>query len=426
MSQGNTSTSFGALLKQYYTDEVVADSTYDKNPLLAMLPKSEDITGSYYNVPVIYGQGQGRSAVFTTAQNVGAVDGTAVANFQVPLVQNWEDATISSQLILQSGNDRGAFLKAATQVTDGQLKNLALDLEISLFGDGSGARGVISASTTIASPTISFVNPKSALNFEVGMRLDLAAASETGSLRALAGGAGVYPVVGSVNRIAGSITLVNAAGAAININNSSYGWTSPATGDVLFQAGDQGLKMYGLQSWLPYGGPASNDSFTNSGVNRSLDNVRLAGLYMNGAGLSTEECLIKAAAAVSEQGDDVTHFFMNFPKFAALASSLSSKVQITNVMMTPTVGFRYIEIMGPSGPIKVVPSRACPATNIFGLKLSEWELVSVRKAVFVWDLDGRDSLRQGSDSGLEMRFMSFSNLVCHKPSANINVQVASA
>jgi hypothetical protein len=147
---------------------------------------------------------------------------------------------------------------------------------------------------------------------------------------------------------------------------------------------------------------------------------------MNGAGLSTEECLIKAAAAVSEQGDDVTHFFMNFPKFAALASSLSSKVQITNVMMTPTIGFRYIEIMGPSGPIKVVPARACPSTSIFGLKLSEWELVSVRKAVFVWDLDGRDSLRQGSDSGLEMRFMSFSNLVCHKPSANINVQVASA
>lgn len=425
MSQGNTSTSFGALLKQYYTDDVVADATYDKNPLLTMLPKAENITGSSYNVPVIYGQGQGRSAVFSTAQNVGAVDGTAVAVFQVPLVQNWEDATISSQLILQSGNDRGAFLKAATQVTDGQLKNLALDLEISLFGDGSGARGVISAGTTIASATISFVNPKSALNFEVGMRLDLAP-TETGSLRVLAGGAGIYPVVGSVNRIAGSISLVNAAGTAININNTSYGWTVPATGDVLFQAGDQGAKLAGLAAWLPYGGPASNDSFSNSGVNRSVDNVRLAGLYMNGAGLSTEECLIKAASAVSEQGDDITHFFMNYPKFAALCSSLSSKVQITDFRATPAVGFRYIEIMGPSGPIKVVPSRACPSTSIFGLKLSEWELVSVRKAAFVWDLDGRDSLRQGTDSGLEMRFMSFSNLVCHKPSANINIQVASA
>ena len=36
-------------------------------------------------------------------------------------------------------------------------------------------------------------------------------------------------------------------------------------------------------------------SFTNSGINRSLNNVRLAGLWMNGAGVATEEALLKAA-----------------------------------------------------------------------------------------------------------------------------------
>lgn len=444
MSQSNTISSFGALLKEYYTDDAVRDASYEDNPLFAMMPKNEMVTGKHYNVPVIYGQGQGRSASFVNAQQNGTVSGTSSAVFQVALLDNWADATISSDLILSSGNDRGAFMKAATQVTDGQLKNLAVDTELSLFGDGTGLRGTVAASATgltSATGVITFANPKSALNFEVGMLVVSAATatstvdnSGTSCIGVVTAGATGGAIVGKVDRLNGTITIVNTSGTQVAPNDASYGLPSIAGGRLLYALGDQtpgvtvssSAKLLGLAAWLPYGGPASNDSFTSSAVNRSLDPVRLAGCWFNGVGLSTEEALIKSAALVSEQGDKVTHDFMNYPKFAAFASGLSSKVQIVDFRATPEVGFQSIDIMGPAGPIKVVPARSCPATNIFGLKLSEWELVSVRKAIFVWDLDGRPSLRQGSDSGVEMRFMSYSNAVCHKPSAQVNVSVQSA
>ena len=100
MSQGNTSGSYAALLKRFYTKDVVADASYDKCPLLAMLPKNEKVVGSDYNVPVIYSQGQGRSQTFPTAQTVGAVSGTSSAVFRFQLVEDWQDSTISSALVL--------------------------------------------------------------------------------------------------------------------------------------------------------------------------------------------------------------------------------------------------------------------------------------------------------------------------------------
>ena len=434
MSQANTmSSGFKALLKEFYTDEVVADATYEKNPFYALVPKNEMVTGAHYNVPVIYGQGQGRSRNFSYAQGAGAVSGTNSAVFQAALLSNWADATISSELILSTGNDRGAFLKASKQVMDGQLKNLAVDMEMELLGDGSGSRGQIAvgSSTSLSTGVLTLAVPQQAFNFEVGMQLAASSVlTGTGSLRVNGSGiTGNYAglLVIGVDRINGTITTGSSAGVAGAPNDATNGLVSLTAGDYLFQVGDKGNALLGIQAWIPYGGPAATgDSFTNSAVNRAVDPVRLAGLWFNGQSMSTEECLIKAAAAVSQQGDDIDHYIMSYPKFAALASSLGSKVQITELRATPSVGFEAIEIMGPAGPIKVVPDRSCPPTSIFGIKKDTWELSSVRKAIFVWDLDGRNELRQGSDSGLELRFMSYSNLFCHKPSANINIAVQSA
>jgi hypothetical protein len=436
MAQGNTSSSYAALLKRFYTKDVVEDASFTKCPLLAMLPKKENVGGADYNVPVIYGQGQGRSSKFATAQSVAASSGTQAAVFRFAMCENWQDQLISSGLVLQTeGGEEGAFLEAATQVVDGGITNLSVDLEQKLFGDGTGSRGVISASDTIASSTVLLATLKDVLKFEVGMNIQLAATA-SGTIKAQ-GTNNTDLVVASVNYVAGSFTVAGANGAACNLSDSTYGVPTAATGDIIFQSGDQsvstsvdggsaGTVLQGLQAWLPYGGPASNDSFSLSGINRSLNNVRLAGLYMDGTGLSTEEALIKGAALVTEQGDDIDTYIMSWPKFAALSTSLSSKIQLVNYFPKPSVGFQTMTITGPNGPIKVVGARNCPATSIFGLKMSTWELVSKRKSVFVWDLDGRDFLRQATDSGMEIRIASYSNLFCHKPSANINIKVSAA
>ena len=436
MSQGNNSTSYAALLKRFYTKDVVEDASFEKCPLLAMLPKKENVGGSDYNVPVIYGQGQGRSSLFTTAQRVAANSGTSAAVFRFPLCEDWQDALISSALILQTeGGEEGAFLEAVTQVVDGGIKNMSVDLEQKLFGDGSGSRGVIGSTTTVASSTLVLATTDDALKFEVGMNLQFAQTST--SAICAQGTNGTDLVVASINYIAGSLTVAGANGVTCDLNDATYGVPTVLDGYVIFQSGDQsvsstvdqgttGSVLQGLQAWLPYGGPASNDSFSLSGINRSVNNVRLAGLYMNGTQMSTEEALIKGAALVTKFGDDIDTYLMNWNKFAALSTSMSSKIQIIDLMVNPSVGFQAMKIVGPGGPIKVIGTRNCPATNIFGLKMDTWELVSKRKAVFVWDLDGRDFLRQGTDSGMEVRIASYSNLFCHKPSANINILVGAS
>ncbi len=444
MSQGNTTVSgFAALLKEYYTEDVVGDATYDKNPLYAMLPKNESVAGAHYVFPLIYGQGQGRSSTFSTAQTIALTSGTNSVKFQVPLLSNWGDASIGSELILSSSGSDGAFLKAGTQVIDGALKNMAVDLEIALFSDGSGYRATIA---TMSGKTITLTSPKDALKFEVGMAVVPFSTYTNAVLSGPCTGQSTNPAgatvtsssglqylqVAKVDRINGTLTmsatLNSATGGFTDITN---GYFLACLGDVANATNSGGTsstaKILGVPSWIPYGGPPSTgDSFTDSGIDRSMDPVRLAGLWFNGTAYSTEETLIKATALVSEQGGKITHFFMSYPKFAALASSLSSKVQITDLRATPAVGFESIEIMGTDGPVKIIPARACPSTSIFGLNLSTWELISNKKAIFLWDLDARTVLRQGNDSGIEARFMSYSNLVCHEPHQNINILVNAA
>src|ERR1019366_7177625 len=151
---------------------------------------------------VIYSQGQGRSQTFPTGQAVGAVSGTSSAVFRFQLVEDWQDSTISSALVFQTeGGSEGAFLEAATQVVDGGIKNMSVDLEIKLFGDGSGSRGVIGSTTNISSSTIVLATVKDVLKFEVGAQLQFAA-TKAGPARAM-NTPGDALTVASVNRIAG-------------------------------------------------------------------------------------------------------------------------------------------------------------------------------------------------------------------------------
>lgn len=450
MSQGNTNSSYASLLKEFYTEDTVVDSTFSKNAFLALVPKDEKIEGAHFQFPIIYAQGQGRSGTFTTAQTLALTSGTSSAKFSVPLISNWGDVAIGSELILATGSSDGAFLKAGTQVIDGALKNMAVDLENSLFGDGSGYKATIASTTVVSSKVITLTNPKDTLKFEVGMAVVPYQTYSGGALSSpcvgqttnpqgvtIASGGLAYMLVAKVDRIGGTLTMAN------TLNSATGGFTDFTDGYFLANLGDVQTanpsylstplnssvvpgKILGIQAWIPYGGPSAGDSFTSAGIDRTVDPVRLAGMWMNGTAMSTAECLIKASALVSEQGGELTHFLMNSTKFSAFCSELSSKVQITNLMASPRVGFQSIEIMGADGPVKVVPCRACPSDHIFGVNMPSWTMISQRKAIYLYNLDGVSSLRQSNDSGIETRFHSYSNLICKDPRSNINILVTAA
>lgn len=294
MSSGNTQTTIDALLKFYYDDGALVNETYFDNPLWAMMTKRQavaNVTGRSFIHPVVYATSQGRRVNFAAAQAAGSVTGELSVDFTVPRFNNYQDASIMTETVLSTQDDRGAFTRAVTLVTDDCLRNLGLDQAIAMYGDGSGTRGNISSTTNVSSSQLQLAIADNALYFEVGMSLDLAT-SETASVKAYGtAGHGLYVI--AVDRINGVLTIGTtqnpATASACDINDATNGIPSAADGDFIFVQGDQGLKMTGLQAWLPYGGP-TNTPFL--GVNRTIDPVRLAGNWLDGSQLSVEDAMI--------------------------------------------------------------------------------------------------------------------------------------
>jgi hypothetical protein len=382
-----------------------------------------NVTGRSFIHPVVYATSQGRRVNFAQAQAAGQITGELSVDFTVPRFNNYHDASIATETVLSTRDDRGAFTRAVTLVTDDALRNLGLDQAIAMYGDGSGTRGNIASTATIASSTLVLSIADSALLFEVGMELDLAT-SATATVKAYgSAGHGLY-VVG-VDRINGTLSIGTtpnpATAAACNINDATNGIPTAADGDFIFVRGDQGLKMTGLQAWVPYNSATLSTPFL--GVTRSIDPVRLAGNWLDGSQLSVEDAMIQAATNVKKQSSmGLTHFFMGYSKFAQLLKSQSAKVVIEE-QVNPDISFEGVEVLTSSGRVAVIPDRNCPPNRMFGLNLGSWDYIHLGDPVQVFNYDGNTWLRQPSDDGMEIRFFSLGNLVCRQPAANIVVNV---
>src|ERR1035441_8692929 len=154
-----------AILKEFYSDDGVTNEIYTDNPWLAIIPKKEDVTGRFYNQPVVASAGQGRSRTFTQAQNAGETasganstytSGEAVFDFQVKKTENHAVADISSQMIAESSDSRGAFLDMVRLIADDQLQNIANDTALGVYRGADINRGVVGGS--VAGTTLTLAN----------------------------------------------------------------------------------------------------------------------------------------------------------------------------------------------------------------------------------------------------------------------------
>ncbi len=425
MASGNTITTIDGILKDYYDDGMLVNETYKKNPLWSMITKQQDmssVTGRSFIHPVVYASSQGRATNFSLAQSRGNSTGELSVDFKVTRVKNYQVASVSTETVLATQNDRGAFTKAVTLITDNCLNNLGLDQSGAMYGDGSGLRGNLSAGTNVATSTLTLAIAQNVVGFEVGTELDLAA-SVGGAVKAYGtAGHGLYVI--AVNRTSGVLTIGTtpnpATASTCAINDATNGIPTAAAGDFIFARADQSAKMAGLAAWLPYGGPSATPFF---GVDRTTDSVRLAGNWLDATQLSIEDAFIQATTNVSNQGYDLTHFFLPFNKYSQLLKSQSSKVIISEEV-APNISFDGLQVLTPSGPVAVFPDRNCQPDRMYGLNLKTWEYTHLADPVQVFNYDGNTWLRQGGDDGMEIRFFSFGNLVCRVPASNIIMKVA--
>lgn len=411
-----------AILKEFYSDDGVTNEIYVDNPALALIPKKEDVTGRFYNQPVVASAGQGRSRTFTVAQNAGETaagsnstftSGEAIFDFQVSKTENHAVANISSQMIAESSSSKGAFLDMVRLIADDQLQNIANDTALGVYRGADISRGVVGGS--VAGTTLTFANPADAINFGLGMWLDFSA-TNSGTSYTFQSGTTAYCQIVAIDQVGGVATVAFSSGTNTLTANSV------AVGNYIYQSGDKSLGMNGMTDWIPFGGVTASDSF--KGVNRSLSPVQLAGSYLNATSGNLEEQLEAAIAQVMRFGGKLTHFLMAPAYYRALAQAQGAKVQLVNVLATPQIGFKGIQVVGhQSGPVVCLPDRNCPSNLIMGIDRDSWKMISVGKIVHTWQEDGKVWLRSNSAAGMEIRFYSLGNIVCKEPRSNINLLV---
>jgi len=401
-------TSFDAALKQHYTNDVVQMMVYKDNPLLALVSKYEDFGGRNLPIPLIYGNPQNRSATFATAQ--AGTSTSKLEDFVLTRVKDYSIATIDNETLEASKGNANAFMEAATVEIDGCINSLTRSLAISMYRDSSGYIGQVNAepSTNASTFQIQLKSAEDVTNFELGQVIVIYSAKTGGSIRTSDGSDDEFPVV-AINRASGLLTVTGTYSGSGDI----------AANDYIFVEGDRGLKVSGLEGWVPSSAPAATAFF---GVDRSVD-TRLGGLRLDATALPIEEALINGASLAAREGGKIDHFFMSYAKYAELEKALGSKVQYVDLKVNPEVGFRGIMVNGPRGPIKCIPDQNCPSSSIFGLQLNTWKLYSLGKAVRVIDSDGLQMLRQSSADGVEVRYGFYGNLGCNAPGYNINISV---
>lgn len=410
MATGLDLTAFDAALKQHYTADRVEDMVYRKNPLFALMTKYEKFGGKNLPIPIVYGNPQGRSKTFSNAQTRGTATSTQVSDFVLTRVKDYSIATIDNETLEASKGDANAFMEAATVEIDGAINSLTRSLAINMYRTSAVAYGQVNAepSETASTFNVTLKETEDVTNFEIGQMVVIYSALSGGSQRSSDGSDDEWEVA-AVNRNTGVITLTGTYDASGTI----------AADDYLFIEGDRGNGLSGLQDWIPDSDPSSTAFF---GVDRSVDVTRLGGHRIDASALPIEEGLIEGDAQVGRDQFQIDHYFQSHAKLKDLKKSLGTKVQYVNLQANARVSFQGVVVDGSSGPIKVVADQNCPNARTYGLSMMYWKLYTLGKAVRVSDSDGLQMLRQASDDGVEVRYVSYGQLGCKAPGANVVVK----
>lgn len=391
-----------AVLKQKYSDEKVKTLCYPMNPLWAMMPKKTDFGGINKVIALRSETPQGRSATFSSAQLFATP--SVYNRFVITRKSDYAVATITGEAIEASKGRENALVEGLDQEVEGAIFTCMRSIAVSLWHNGGGSRGQISATSAVGTVTITLAVPADITNFAVNQTLQSSATDGTsGAVRP-----GFVTVTG-VNRDTGTITVAG---------NWNAGIPTIAVGDFLFQHGDFGNMFVGVPGFVPVTAPTATPFF---GLDRTSDVTRLGGVRLTGtSGAPIEEILVELAARIAAEGGRPDVAFLNPRDYSNLIKALGSKViyETADSFDMPQIGFKAAVVMGPTGPIKVIHDINAPRGFCWMLQMDTWSFNSLGKAPRMLDFDGQTILRKASDDAYEVRVGLYGQTGCSAPGWN--------
>ncbi len=407
-----TTTTLDAALKQLYPQKRLPELTFKKHPFWGILKKRTDFEGRNIQVSNQFAPTAGGSALFATAQS--RKQGAAYEDFVVTRKKDYSLFSIETEAIRATRSDKGALGRAIQKEGNAAWNTIRRSVAISLFRNGGGARGQIASGGGTTS--LQLVNRADARFFEFQMWVDTD--DTDGTSGAVDGNAA--QITGGVDRVNGILT------------RSAGNWNAGggfADSDYLFRDGDFGAVITGLDAWLP----ATVTSTPFFGVDRTQDSVRLGGVKYVADDVTDgtiSRALVNSSVECQLQGDGMPDYIVLNPlTWGKLANELGSKTEYTKVTargsqgQLASISYKAIELMGATGPLKIVADGDCPTTLAYMLQLDTWCLHSLGEGPGWLDEDGRPMLREASADALEGRLGFYGNLYCENPGANVRIDL---
>jgi hypothetical protein len=308
-----------------------------------------------------------------------------------------------------SGNPQ-AFLTRQILLFDGILNDMANDLETMLFGAGNNLLGTKSSVANDSPATgyfrVTLTNAGDAKNFEVGMPCEVSTAAAGTSPT---GDGSTYLIVSGVNFAAGTVDF-------LDNHNSDTGYTAVNGSHIYFFGlgnGDASMKIYGLGSWCPTTAPSS----TLLNINRALNVTKLGGNRVTGDLGAIENSIFDALNATKDcAGMHGDKCYVNSVLWGLLAKEMGQSVYRNPQDGKGGVG--ALTILGPDGPCQIISAPKCPANTAWVVDLNSFKLMSSGPTIGILDDDGQVVVRRDASDALEVRAVSFSQLICSNPSLN--------
>lgn len=392
-----TIASSAAILKTKYTQPKVYWEAYMENPMFASVRKDTTFDGNNKVIAIQTEAPTGGG--FSIAQAQTNLGPGLYKNFLLTRIEDFGVARIKGQALRAAEKSTGALLDLWTREMDGIIHHNTRSAAINMGRTGTGSRGAISSGSNVATATITLANIADITNFYVGGTFQ-SSPTDGSALDS----AGASATITKINRVTGQLTVGTTWSGQIG---------AIATGHFLYRTGDgaaggANLMVSGIQGWIPPAASRPVSATTWFGLDRSSDDTRLAGLYLDGTNVPMQEILLEACAMVGVEGGRVDRIWMHPRDRANFCKELGAKVSyIKSPVKVPgsnaSVGFKSIEITLDDADVLIGADINMPRGLCLVTQWDTWAFESLGPAPQILNWDSNDFLRVTNDDSYEVR-----------------------
>lgn len=383
---------------------------FDNMPLLGMMNK---------DIKVFDGLGgSGKELCWEINAGTGASGSYAVAyaqpgneSFARPFVTRgrlFATRQLSHEAWRASKGNGKALVELVKQAVKGATYELKHRASSVLTGGLGSSIGRISATSNVATPTITLSDPSEVVKFKPNQRLQAFNTVGGGLLNA---GAVVTLTAQGVNYDTGQLTATGNWSAAI---------AAIAAGDYLIPEGDFGTVPVGMDAWNPETLIAVGGGDNFFGVDRG-GSVPMQGTRMVATAGTIDEIIVNASARHYHIGGNSNIALVNPLDYATLKQSQFQTI-VKNAMGSngkpiASVSYSGVVVHGANGNIDVFPEPMIKRGRIRLTNLDSWKIWSLGQPFdrMTEGMGNDGALRLAGQDASYMVFGGYWNIVCERP-----------